>query len=115
MKRIAAGLALLIATAIPAAAQQCGGDFAAWKSVLTDEARAAGTTLLAVHIQDSDGLGEDQHLLPGAGSTEWQPFIAALDAVAPGCIRTFEVGANGADPEAVLRDVTRLRDAWSAS
>ncbi|NLF18296.1 MAG: sugar phosphate isomerase/epimerase [Lentisphaerae bacterium] len=80
-----------------------------------DEARAAGTTLLAVHIQDSDGLGEDQHLLPGAGSTAWLPFIAALDAVAPGCIRTFEVGANGADPEAVLRDVTRLRDAWSAS
>lgn len=80
-----------------------------------NEAREAGARVLAVHIQDSDGRGEDQHLLPGIGSTDWQRFITALDEVAPTCVRTFEVAANGADPEAVLTEVTRLRDAWSAS
>ena len=79
------------------------------------EARTAGAKLLAVHIQDSDGLGEDQHRLPGAGTTDWKRFVAALDEVAPGCVRTFEVGANGADPDEVLRDLTRLRETWSGA
>lgn len=42
MKRPTAAFALLLAAATPALAQQCGGDFGAWKAVLTDEARAAG-------------------------------------------------------------------------
>ena len=42
MKRMTAALALLAVTAMPAVAQECGGDFGAWKATLTDEARAAG-------------------------------------------------------------------------
>jgi sugar phosphate isomerase/epimerase len=79
-----------------------------------DEVRAAGDRLLAVHIQDSDGLGQDQHLLPGTGTTDWRRFIAALDECAPTCIRTFEVGANGGNPDDVLVQLTSLRDDWLA-
>jgi len=79
-----------------------------------EEVRIAGDKLLAVHIQDNDGLGEDQHLLPGAGTTDWQRFVAALDACAPDCIRTFEVGAKGGDPDDVLAELTRLREEWTA-
>ena len=77
------------------------------------EVRIAGRKLFAVHIQDSDGLGEDQHRLPGAGTTDWKRFVEALDETAPNCIRTFEVGAKDAEPDDVLAELTRLREAWS--
>ncbi|QPC88234.1 lytic murein transglycosylase [Mesorhizobium sp. NBSH29] len=35
-------LALTLSTATPALAQQCGGDFASWKSIIAEEARQAG-------------------------------------------------------------------------
>ncbi|MBT7166835.1 MAG: sugar phosphate isomerase/epimerase [Victivallales bacterium] len=79
-----------------------------------DEVRIAGDKLLAVHIQDNDGLGQDQHWLPGTGTTDWQRLIAALDECAPTCIRTFEVGANGGNPDDVLVQLTSLRDDWLA-
>ena len=45
-----------------------------------DEVRAAGDKILCVHIHDNDGIGGDQHLIPGEGtvtgprsSTPWTP------------------------------------------
>ena len=78
------------------------------------EVRTAGDRLLAVHIQDNDGLGEDQHRIPGLGTTDWRAFVAALDAHAPGCVRTFEAGAKGAAPDATLAELGPLREEWSA-
>jgi lytic murein transglycosylase len=42
MKRLSAILAATLASAVPALAQECGGDFAAWKAGIENEARAAG-------------------------------------------------------------------------
>lgn len=42
MRTTTAALALALATATPAMAQQCGGDFSAWKAVIAQEAQAAG-------------------------------------------------------------------------
>jgi len=78
-----------------------------------EEVRWVGDKLWAVHIQDNDGLGEDQHWVPGTGTTDWGKFIAALDEIAPDCVRTFEVGAKDAEPDDVLAEVTQLREKWS--
>lgn len=80
-----------------------------------EEVRLAGKKLLAVHIQDNDGLGEDQHWMPGVGTTDWQRFIHALDESAPDCIRTFEVGAKDADPNDLLAELALLREEWTAN
>ncbi|MCO5145922.1 MAG: lytic murein transglycosylase [Aquamicrobium sp.] len=42
MKRLPLALAATLAAALPALAQECGGDFAAWKAGIEQEARAAG-------------------------------------------------------------------------
>ena len=42
MKRTIAGLALTLAAASPSLAQQCGGDFSAWRAQIAQEAQAAG-------------------------------------------------------------------------
>lgn len=42
MRKITAAFAITLATASSALAQQCGGDFAAWKATITQEAQAAG-------------------------------------------------------------------------
>jgi sugar phosphate isomerase/epimerase len=42
--------------------------------------RTAGDRLLALHISDNDGSG-DQHRTPGYGTVEWRPLIAALREV----------------------------------
>ena len=42
MRTTLAALSLIFATAAPALAQQCGGDFAAWRAGIAQEAQAAG-------------------------------------------------------------------------
>lgn len=42
MKRLPLALAATLAAALPAPAQDCGGDLAAWKAQVAEEARAAG-------------------------------------------------------------------------
>jgi len=80
-----------------------------------EEVRLVGDKVFAVHIQDSDGLGEDQHLLPGKGTTDWRRFMEALDATAPGCVRTFEIGAKDGGADRLLAELTELRERWAAS
>jgi sugar phosphate isomerase/epimerase len=78
------------------------------------EARRVAERLFAVHIQDSDGLGSDQHWVPGRGSVDWEGFIAALEETAPDCVRTLEVTGKEGNPNDVLVAVARLRDLWEA-
>lgn len=78
-----------------------------------EEALEAGARLFALHIQDNDGQGEDQHLLPGRGTTDWEAFLAALDAISFTGLRTFEVGPDGSSPENVAA-LRALHEAWRA-
>jgi len=80
--------------------------------VAAEDARAAGKKLFVVHIQDNDGTGEDQHLLPGRGSTDWETFVRALDEMRFEGPRTFEVNVSPEDIDAALAEVARLRARW---
>jgi len=75
------------------------------------EAREAGARLIALHIQDNDGLGEDQHWLPGRGTTDWGALLVALDEIGFQGPRTFEI--NSAGPlEDTLAALRTLREEW---
>ncbi|MFH1085536.1 MAG: sugar phosphate isomerase/epimerase [Chloroflexota bacterium] len=76
-----------------------------------DDARIAGAKLWALHIQDNDGLGEDQHWIPGQGTTDWAAFLRALDEIGFTGLLTFEV-LHGAELPVILRELVRLRQAW---
>jgi sugar phosphate isomerase/epimerase len=77
-----------------------------------DEARRAGRKLLCVHIQDNDGKGEDQHLIPGEGTIDWDALVAVLDASSPGCARTFEIAPEKHGMAETLRLLAPLREKW---
>jgi len=74
-----------------------------------DDARLAGKRLFALHIQDNDGRGDDQHLIPGEGTTDWAAFLAALEDTGFRGVRTFEVAAAEDVPGtlAALRAIAR--------
>ena len=76
------------------------------------EALAAGDRLLALHLQDNDGLGQDQHLLPGRGTTDWDAFLRAMAELDGDVIHTFEVKPVGL-LEATLEILAGLRDQWT--
>lgn len=73
----------------------------------------AGDRLFALHIQDNDGSGEDQHLLPGRGTTDWKAFLDALDEINFDGVRTFEV-MRGDEIEVILDLLSELRQEWQA-
>jgi sugar phosphate isomerase/epimerase len=75
------------------------------------EARLAGAKLFALHIQDNDGSGADQHLLPGRGVTDWDDFRRALDEIGFQGARTFEVG-RGENLDNTLQALAALRHEW---
>jgi len=77
------------------------------------EVYEAGPRLLALHIQDNDGRGQDQHLLPGRGTADWEAFLRALDVVQFAGVRTFEVGP-GDNLEDTLKALAALRADWAA-
>jgi sugar phosphate isomerase/epimerase len=77
------------------------------------EARAAGARLLAVHIQDNDGLGEDQHLVPGKGTADWPAFVGALDEIGYAGGRIFEVTNSLGDVAEILAVLAGLARGWS--
>ena len=78
-----------------------------------EEALVAGDKLFALHIQDNDGGGQDQHLVPGRGTTDWNAFLDALDEMAFKGVRTFEV-LLGADADTLLQELAMLRREWEA-
>lgn len=75
------------------------------------EAAEAGERLFAVHIQDNDGAGGDQHIMPGLGTTDWPALLAVLDEINFAGPRTFEV-LRGDAPKALLRTMDELRRCW---
>ncbi len=80
-----------------------------------DEVRAAGGKLLAVHIHDNDGRGEDLHWFPGRGTVDWPAFLAALDEVGFESPRSFEVPSRRGATRATLEDLAALAAGWSRS
>ena len=76
------------------------------------ECRAAKGRLFALHLQDNDGLGEDQHLLPGQGTTGWLPFLRALQETGFSGLRTFEVQTAENLP-ATLATLAGIVSAWN--
>ena len=78
-----------------------------------EEVRAAGGKILCVHIQDNDGLGEDQHLIPGEGTVDWPAVLAALDRYAPKSIRNFDLAPRELGPDRLLATLAALRKEWT--
>ncbi|MCD6520276.1 MAG: sugar phosphate isomerase/epimerase [Anaerolineae bacterium] len=76
-----------------------------------EEVLEAGEKLFALHIQDNDGRGRDQHLIPGQGTTDWEAFLEALEQIHFQGVRTFEV-APGKYPETILAALDILRQMW---
>lgn len=58
MKTTLAALTLTLATAAPALAQQCGGDFSAWRAGVAQEAQAAGVGQRGLAALDNARLDE---------------------------------------------------------
>ena len=77
------------------------------------EARAAGARLFATHIQDNDGKGQDQHLVPGAGQTDWPALVRALDEIGYSGGRIFEVVNSQGETDALIARLAGLARAWS--
>jgi sugar phosphate isomerase/epimerase len=78
-----------------------------------DEVRVAGGKLFAVHIQDNNGEGEDQHLFPGRGTTDWEAFVAALDEIGFENPRVFEVPSRKGGVAETLAGLAELARRWS--
>jgi len=76
------------------------------------EIRAAAGRVFAVHLQDNDGKGEDQHLLPGQGTIDWPATLAALERFAPDAAVNFEIGVQPAGAAATLAALADLRRTW---
>ena len=76
------------------------------------EIRTAGTRIFCVHLQDNDGLGQDQHLVPGEGTVNWEAVLEALGEHAPGCWANFEVGLGDRDLDELLATLAGLRERW---
>lgn len=68
-------LAALLLTAVPAAAQQCGGDFEAWKQGVAAEARAAGVGAAGLDALENATLDEKALARDRAQGVFTQTFI----------------------------------------
>ncbi|MER9899447.1 peptidoglycan-binding protein [Mesorhizobium sp. M0130] len=68
-------LAALLLTAMPAAAQQCGGDFEAWKQGVAAEARAAGVGAAGLSALENATLDEKALARDRAQGVFTQTFI----------------------------------------
>jgi len=101
------GLGLHVGVCVDAGHVNANGDDAA------EEARYAGERVFCVHIQDNDGRGEDQHLVPGDGTTRWTRFINALDLFAPRAVRTLEVPRRHDTPRETLDALAAVKHEWT--
>lgn len=75
-----------------------------------EDLRAAAGRVFAVHLQDNDGLGDDQHLLPGEGTIDWPAVAAALERCAPDAAISFEIGPSRGPAADTLATLARFRD-----
>lgn len=77
------------------------------------EVHTAREKIFCVHIQDNDGLGEDQHLIPGEGTVNWPEVLSALDKYAPESVRNFEIAPGELAPDGLLATLAPLRKEWT--
>jgi len=62
---------------------------------LPAEIIAAGEKLFSVHLHDNHGVpGEDEHLIPGTGTIDFEAMLNALNAVGFAGPRTFEIATR---------------------
>ena len=65
---------------------------------VADSALLAGVGLFTLHLQDNNGrVNEDEHLLPGEGTIDWDALLDALDELHFDSPRIFEVAHHGAE------------------
>lgn len=74
------------------------------------EARIAGERLMALHLQDTDGVA-DRHWMPGQGKVNWAQLYAALTTMGFDGAWTFEVHV---EPAAAAAAARRVADDWMA-
>jgi len=77
------------------------------------EALRSGQKLLELHLQDNEGIpGEDQHLMPGLGTIDWDSLLDTLDGAGYAGLLTFEAGRPEPKDE-LLQRLGALRSAWN--
>ena len=78
-----------------------------------EEAKIAGNRLIALHLQDTDGIA-DRHWVPGAGSITWNRLHASLTEIEFVGARTFEL-KEGDVPAVEIASIARqVADAWDS-
>lgn len=76
--------------------------------------RDFGAKLIATHISDNDGSG-DQHLIPGYGKLDWTAIIAAFREIGYAGIFNLEIpGARHANPEICRFKARQAREMTAA-
>jgi sugar phosphate isomerase/epimerase len=78
-----------------------------------EEVRLGGDRVIAVHIQDNDGKGEDLHWMPGRGTTDWDSLVRALDEIGFEAPRVFEIPSRRGEVPATLDRLAELARRWS--
>ena len=86
-------------------------------SDVADEARLAGRRLFSLHLQDNHGQpDQDEHLVPGKGTIDWNAFLDALDELNFTAPRIFEVALAGGPErlDQILQELAELSANWQA-
>jgi sugar phosphate isomerase/epimerase len=76
-----------------------------------------GGKLFNTHIQDNHGrANEDEHLIPGDGTIDWDAFLDALDAIGFDSPRILEAVGRGEDGafDEIMGRLAGLVAAWRA-
>jgi len=81
-------------------------------NLMTDVAEAVETVsghLWTTHVHDNDGKRDD-HLVPYAGTINWDEAMMATQKIGYDGAVMFEVGSNGAQPVEVLKRIAKARE-----
>jgi sugar phosphate isomerase/epimerase len=81
-------------------------------NLMTDAAEAAETVsghLWTTHLHDNNGKRDD-HLVPYAGTINWDEAMMATQKIGYEGALMFEVGSNGAEPVDVLKRIAKARE-----
>lgn len=75
---------------------------------LAEVVRALGPTLIAFHLHDNDGKG-DQHLPIGQGNTDWDAFFAAVKEYVPNPTFVLEYCCGFSNTQALEEHIDELK------
>jgi len=81
-------------------------------NLMTDVAEAVETVsghLWTTHVHDNNGKRDD-HLVPYAGTINWDEAMMATQKIGYDGAVMFEVGSNGAQPVEVLKRIAKARE-----